>query len=107
MSTDTRQVLWVHRGPGAFPEIFSGNIVRSEHEGRIELSVSQVKKYTWENYHGKSIRPDIAVEEVLWKETQDISFCDLVQTSASHPKQSRYDGADGLCVVVETSTKSE
>lgn len=107
MSTDARQVLWVHRGPGAFPELFSGNIVRSEHEGRIKLSVSQVKKYTWENYHGKSIRTDMPVEEVLWKENQDISFCDLVQTSASNPEHFRFYGADGLHVVVQTSTKSE
>ena len=107
MRTDARQVLWVHRGPDAFPEMFCGIVVRSECEGRISLSMSQVRKYTWENYHGKLIRTDIAVEDILWKEHQDISFGDLAQTSVSNPEHVRYDGVDGLYVVVQTSTKSE
>lgn len=68
--------LWISKNqPYAFPSMFRGMVELKESEdGTVSLVLTEVKKYTWKNYHGKPV----SSEAVLWTENDTIRYDGLV-----------------------------
>ena len=68
--------LWISKNqPDAFPAMFRGMVELKESEdGTVSLVLTEVKKYTWKNYHGKPV----SSEAVLWTENDTIRYDGLV-----------------------------
>ena len=68
--------LWISKNqPYAFPSMFRGMVELKESEdGTASLVLTEVKKYTWEDYHGKPVSSDT----VLWTHNDTIRYDGLV-----------------------------
>ena len=68
--------LWISKNqPYAFPSMFRGMVELKESEdGTVSLVLTEVKKYTWEDYHGKPV----SSKTVLWIRSDTIRYDGLV-----------------------------
>ncbi len=68
--------LWISKNqPYAFPAMFKGMVeLKDNDDGKVSLVLTEVKKYTWEDYHGKPVSSDT----VLWTHNETIKYEGLV-----------------------------
>ncbi len=68
--------LWISKNqPYAFPAMFKGMVeLKDNDDGKVSLVLTEVKKYTWEDYHGKPVSSD----NVLWTHNETINYEGLV-----------------------------
>lgn len=68
--------LWISKNqPYAFPAMFKGIVeLKDNDDGKVSLVLTEVKKYTWKNYHGKPV----SSEAVLWTDNDNIRYDGLV-----------------------------
>jgi|GEM_PF-4544510 len=68
--------LWISKNqPYAFPAMFKGMVeLKDNDDGKVSLVLTEVKKYTWKNYHGKPV----SSEAVLWTDNDNIRYDSLV-----------------------------
>ncbi len=68
--------LWITKNqPYAFPAMFKGMVeLKDNDDGKVSLVLTEVKKYTWEDYHGKPVSSDT----VLWTHNETIKYEGLV-----------------------------
>ncbi len=76
--------LWISKNqPDSFPSMFKGMVELTEsEEGTTSLVLTDVKKYTWENYHGKPVSSDT----VLWTDNKTIIYEGLVVVKKELPR---------------------
>ena len=76
--------LWISKNqPYAFPSMFRGMVELKESEdGTVSLVLTEVKKYTWEDYHGKPVSSDT----VLWTDNKTIRYEGLVVVKKELPR---------------------
>lgn len=60
-----------------FPKLLRGQLRFEETEGRASAVLTSVRKYTWENYHGKLLPSGKNPEEVLWDPHPDVDYSNL------------------------------
>ena len=68
--------LWISKNqPYAFPAMFRGIVqLKDNDDGKVSLVLTEVKKYTWEDYHGKPV----SSKTVLWIRSDTIRYDGLV-----------------------------
>lgn len=68
--------LWISKNqPYAFPSLFKGMVeLTDDDDGKVSLVLTEVEKYTWEDYHGKPV----SSEAVLWTHNDTIRYEGLV-----------------------------
>lgn len=68
--------LWISKNqPYAFPAMFRGMMeLKDNDDGKVSLVLTEVKKYTWEDYHGKPV----SSKTVLWTRSDTIRYNGLV-----------------------------
>lgn len=68
--------LWISKNqPYAFPAMFRGMVELTDNDdGKVSLVLTEVKKYTWEDYHGKPV----SSKTVLWTRSDTIRYDGLV-----------------------------
>ena len=68
--------LWISKNqPYAFPAMFKGMVeLKDNDDGKVSLVLTEVKKYTWEDYHGKPV----SSKTVLWIRSDTIRYDGLV-----------------------------
>ena len=69
--------LWISRSQpyASFPSMFRGVVeLTDKGDGGVTLVLTDVQKYTWEDYHGKSV----SSKTVLWIKNEPITYDGLV-----------------------------